>query len=49
MDDYKVRVPATDKRIPLNVRIVSYLWVLETNTGATWRTGYLRIVRPIGR
>lgn len=22
----------------------SYLWVLETNTGATWRTGYLRIV-----
>lgn len=22
----------------------SYLWVLETNTGATWRTGYLRLV-----
>lgn len=25
---------------------ISYLWVLETNTGATWRTGYLRIVSP---
>ncbi|KAH9946389.1 uncharacterized protein BXZ73DRAFT_37522 [Epithele typhae] len=23
---------------------ISYLWVLETNTGATWRTGYLRLV-----
>ncbi|KAI0688742.1 hypothetical protein BC835DRAFT_1407984 [Cytidiella melzeri] len=23
---------------------ISYLWVLETNTGATWRTGYLRIL-----
>ncbi|KDQ59407.1 hypothetical protein JAAARDRAFT_32964 [Jaapia argillacea MUCL 33604] len=23
--------------------IVSYVWVLETNTGATWRVGYLRI------
>ncbi|KDQ53035.1 hypothetical protein JAAARDRAFT_61594 [Jaapia argillacea MUCL 33604] len=22
---------------------VSYVWVLETNTGATWRVGYLRI------
>ncbi|KAI0362777.1 hypothetical protein OH77DRAFT_1417068 [Trametes cingulata] len=22
---------------------ISYLWVLETNTGATWRTGYLRL------
>ena len=26
--------------------IVSYVWVLETNTGATWRVSYLRIVRP---
>ena len=26
---------------------LSYLWVLETNTGATWRTGYLRIVSLI--
>lgn len=25
--------------------IASYVWVLETNTGATWRTGYLRLVR----
>ncbi|THH26360.1 hypothetical protein EUX98_g7828 [Antrodiella citrinella] len=23
---------------------ISYLWVLETNTGSTWRTGYLRIL-----
>ncbi|KAI0332078.1 hypothetical protein GY45DRAFT_1299694 [Cubamyces sp. BRFM 1775] len=23
--------------------VISYLWVLETNTGATWRTGYLRL------
>ncbi|KAF9489836.1 hypothetical protein BDN71DRAFT_1455486 [Pleurotus eryngii] len=23
--------------------VISYLWVLETNTGATWRVGYLRI------
>ncbi|KAI0798119.1 hypothetical protein C8Q75DRAFT_709584 [Abortiporus biennis] len=26
---------------------ISYLWVLETNTGATWRTGYLRILGTI--
>ncbi|OCH95253.1 hypothetical protein OBBRIDRAFT_614539 [Obba rivulosa] len=26
---------------------ISYLWVLETNTGATWRTGYLRMVGTI--
>lgn len=25
--------------------IISYVWVLETNTGATWRLAYLRIVR----
>ena len=25
--------------------IISYVWVLETNTGATWRVAYLRIVR----
>lgn len=31
--------------------IISYVWVLETNTGATWRVAYLRIVRlyPIVR
>ena len=31
--------------------IISYVWVLETNTGATWRVAYLRIVRinPMGR
>ncbi|KAG1754200.1 hypothetical protein EDB19DRAFT_1665235 [Suillus lakei] len=23
--------------------IISYVWVLETNTGATWRVGYLRL------
>jgi len=23
--------------------IISYLWVLETITGATWRVGYLRL------
>ncbi|KZT03579.1 uncharacterized protein LAESUDRAFT_659459 [Laetiporus sulphureus 93-53] len=23
---------------------ISYVWVLETNTGATWRMGYLRLV-----
>jgi len=27
--------------------IISYVWVLETNTGATWRLGYLRLVRPM--
>ncbi|KAI0075450.1 hypothetical protein K474DRAFT_1646442 [Panus rudis PR-1116 ss-1] len=27
--------------------VISYLWVLETNTGATWRTGYLRILGTI--
>jgi len=27
--------------------VVSYVWVLETNTGATWRTGYLRLVGTI--
>ncbi|EMD38705.1 hypothetical protein CERSUDRAFT_113885 [Gelatoporia subvermispora B] len=26
---------------------ISYLWVLETNTGATWRTGYLRLIGTI--
>lgn len=26
--------------------IISYVWVLETNTGATWRVGYLRLVSP---
>jgi hypothetical protein len=25
--------------------IISYVWVLETNTGATWRVAYLRTVR----
>lgn len=25
--------------------IISFVWVLETNTGATWRVGYLRLVR----
>jgi hypothetical protein len=25
--------------------IISYVWVLETNTGATWRVSSLRIVR----
>jgi hypothetical protein len=25
--------------------IISYVWVLETNSGATWRVAYLRIVR----
>lgn len=25
--------------------IISYVWVLETNTGATWRVASLRIVR----
>jgi len=25
--------------------IISYVWVLETNTGATWRVGYLRLAR----
>jgi hypothetical protein len=24
--------------------IISYVWVLETNTGATWRVAYLRTV-----
>ncbi|EKM55792.1 uncharacterized protein PHACADRAFT_184561 [Phanerochaete carnosa HHB-10118-sp] len=24
--------------------VISYLWVLETNLGATWRIGYMRIV-----
>jgi hypothetical protein len=24
--------------------IISYVWVLETSTGATWRVGYLRLV-----
>lgn len=23
--------------------VISYVWVLETSTGATWRTGYLRL------
>lgn len=23
--------------------VISYVWVLEINTGATWRTGYLRL------
>ncbi|KAH9025176.1 hypothetical protein EDB85DRAFT_2179551 [Lactarius pseudohatsudake] len=27
--------------------IVSYVWVLETNTGATWRVAYLRITGTI--
>ncbi|KAI0928180.1 hypothetical protein AcW2_004274 [Taiwanofungus camphoratus] len=27
--------------------VISYLWVLETNTGATWRTGYLRLFGTI--
>ena len=27
--------------------VISYVWVLETNTGATWRTGYLRLVGTI--
>lgn len=27
--------------------VVSYVWVLETNTGATWRTGYLRLAGTI--
>ncbi|KAI0646763.1 hypothetical protein C8Q79DRAFT_907394 [Trametes meyenii] len=26
---------------------ISYLWVLETNTGATWRTGYLRLIGTV--
>jgi len=25
--------------------VISYVWVLETNTGATWRVGILRLVR----
>ena len=25
--------------------VISYVWVLETNTGATWRVSSLRIVR----
>jgi hypothetical protein len=29
--------------------IISYVWVLETNTGATWRVASLRIVRLGGR
>ena len=24
--------------------VIHYVWVLETNTGATWRVGYLRLV-----
>jgi hypothetical protein len=24
--------------------VISYMWILETNTGATWRSGYLRLV-----
>jgi hypothetical protein len=27
--------------------IISYVWVLETSTGATWRVGYLRLVSPV--
>lgn len=27
--------------------VVSYVWVLETSTGATWRTGYLRLAGTI--
>ncbi|KAH7881894.1 Fusaric acid resistance protein family-domain-containing protein [Phlebopus sp. FC_14] len=27
--------------------IISYVWVLETNTGATWRVGYLRLLGTI--
>ena len=27
--------------------VISYVWVLETNTGATWRTGYLRLAGTI--
>ncbi|KAL0947218.1 hypothetical protein HGRIS_013335 [Hohenbuehelia grisea] len=27
--------------------IISFVWVLETNTGATWRVGYLRIAGTI--
>ncbi|KAJ3553528.1 hypothetical protein NM688_g3561 [Phlebia brevispora] len=26
---------------------ISFLWVFETNTGATWRTGYLRILGTV--
>jgi hypothetical protein len=24
--------------------VITYFWILETTTGATWRSGYLRIV-----
>lgn len=27
--------------------VISYVWVLETSTGATWRTGYLRLAGTI--
>jgi hypothetical protein len=27
--------------------VISYVWVLEINTGATWRTGYLRLAGTI--
>jgi hypothetical protein len=26
--------------------VITYFWILETTTGATWRSGYLRIVSP---
>lgn len=34
------------KRIHGQWMTISYVWVLETNTGATWRVGYLRLVSP---
>ncbi|PCH39251.1 hypothetical protein WOLCODRAFT_167862 [Wolfiporia cocos MD-104 SS10] len=27
--------------------VISYVWVLETNTGATWRAGYLRLAGTV--
>lgn len=47
VDDNKVSLvrPLVIHYFIFHIFVISYLWVLETNTGATWRTGYLRIVR----
>ncbi len=44
MDDYQVLQCSPPNIWRSSYHVLSYLWVLETNTGATWRAGYLRIV-----
>lgn len=45
VDGYQVHCCVRGDVYLSDVFLCSYLWVLETNTGATWRTGYLRLVR----